>query len=269
VTRLAPNGLELEGDVEPLEGDRPQLDGIVRINFWRAGVGLPPTSMNADLTAACTAHAKYLAMHRWTPAQNPHFEAKRARGYSDEGHRAAMSSVISWSNHAVGVDGHWVTYYHRFAFLHPVLKGVGLNAGTPSISVIDAKRGTEWGKGPPVGWKDPILVPADGATLVPSGFHRGGEVPAPCERAGSRGYPLTVLFLAPRPGVTGFAGELVRIRRNGKVKPVATVVPRSRSSRRRFGLIPERPLASGRYRVTYTFLRNGERETVTATFDVG
>lgn len=260
-------GRVLTGRAGALAGSRHQLDGLVAINDLRMSVGLPTTTLDAELSAACTAHARYLLLNKWTPATNPHFEIRGRRGYTEAGHRAGMMSVIAWSDHAGAVPGHWITYYHRFSFQHPLLKGVGISDGTPSISIIDGKSGVDR-DADFAGWRDPVLVPADGSVGVPAGFHRGGERPSPVENAGSRGFPLTVLFLAPSPGVTSFRGELVRLSRKGE-EPVKTLVPRSNNSRHRFGLIPERPLRSnGRYRVRYRFERDGEPETVTATFQV-
>ena len=102
---------------------------------------------------------------------------------------------------------------------------------------------------------------------MPKGFHRGGESPSPVEKAGSRGFPMTVLFLAPRPAITEFRGTLVRLGKRGKEDVVKTLEPKSNRSQNRFGLIPARPLRGGTYRATYLFKRAGKAETVSATFE--
>jgi hypothetical protein len=262
------DGERLKGAVTSLYGSRHQLDGLLAANHARMRAGLPPTVIDPEVSAPCSAHARYLRINKWTPATNPHFEVRGRRGFSEAGHRAAMSSVISWTDHASAVPGHWITFYHRFAFLHPTLPGLGISDGTPSVSIIDGKTTTRWSEETKKGWKDPVLAPADGAIDVPAGFHRGGERPIPVERAESCGIPLTVLFLAPDPGITEFRGELVRLGKHGP-EPVRTLLPDRRGSIRRYGLIPERPLRSRSvYRVTYRFRRHGAEETVSATFTV-
>lgn len=260
-------GRELKGTVTPLPGSRHQLDALVLINGLRASIGLPATVIDDKLSDACSKHARYLRLNKWNGFSNPHFEMKRGRGFTPEGHRAGMMSVILWGSHTAAVPGHWITYYHRFAFCHPLLRGVGISDKTPSISVIDGKSGSVWGETAPEGWTDPVLVPADGSILMPKGFHRAGESPSPVEKAGSRGFPMTVLFLAPRANITDFRGTLVRLGKRGKNDVVKTLEPDSKGSRHRFGLIPERPLRGGTYRVTYTFKRDGKPETATATFE--
>ncbi|MHC4938007.1 MAG: CAP domain-containing protein [Planctomycetota bacterium] len=257
----------LRGTVTPLAGSRQQLDGLVLINKLRASIGLPATEIDDKLSDACSKHARYLRLNKWNGLGNPHFEVKGRRGFTPEGHRAGMLSVILWGSHTSAVPGHWITYYHRFSFLHPRLRGVGISDGTPSVSIIDGKSGSEWGDAPPRGWKDPVLVPADGSIRVPKGFHRAGEMPSPVEHAGSRGFPMTVLFLSPKPGISEFRGSLERLNKHGKSEIVETLLPRQNGSSGRFGLIPARPLRGGRYRTTYTYRRNGERETVSATFE--
>lgn len=269
IERLAPDGREIEASVSALYGTDRQLDALVRVNLLRAGVGLPPTIVDEALSDACSKHSRYLRIIKWHPAKgNPHFEVKGRRGYSDEGHRAGMMSVISWSSHASAIPAYWQTHYHRFAFLHPLVGGIGISDGTPSVSVIDGKSRSPFADVAPEGWRDPVLVPADGQVDTPSGFHRGGEIPSPVENEGSRGFPLTVLFLARDPAVTGFSGRLVRIGKRGEEHEISTLVPKGRGSRNRFGLIPERPLRSGLFRATYLFARRGKAEEAVATFRV-
>ncbi|MHC4850209.1 MAG: CAP domain-containing protein [Planctomycetota bacterium] len=258
---------KLKGTVKPIPGSRQQLDALVLINGLRASIGLPATVIDDKLSDACSKHARYLRLNKWNGLGNPHFEVKGRRGFTPEGQRAGMSSVILWGSHTSAVPGHWITYYHRFSFLHPRLRGVGISDGTPSISIIDGKSGSEWGDKAPKGWKDPVLAPADGSIGMPKGFHRAGEMPSPVEKAGSRGFPMTVLFLEPKAAITEFQGSLVRLGNSGKRDEVPTLVPKSNRSRNRFGLIPARPLRGGTYRATYTFRRNGEKQTVSATFD--
>ncbi len=111
------------------------------------------------------------------------------------------------------------------------------------------------------------LVGHAGSIRMPKGFHRAGEMPSPVEKAGSRGFPMTVLFLAPRPAITEFSGTLLRLGKRGKQEVVKTLLPKSNRSRSRFGLIPARPLRGGTYRATYVFKRDGKVETVSATFE--
>ena len=110
------------------DGGRWQVDP-------RAKHHVPATEIDDKLSDACSKHARYLRLNKWTGLGNPHFEIKGRRGFTPEGHRAGMMSVILWGSHTSAVPGHWITYYHRFSFLHPLLRGVGISDGTPSISI--------------------------------------------------------------------------------------------------------------------------------------
>jgi len=266
--RLASDGREINGRLEPLPGASDQLDALVRINELRASVGLPPTIVDLEISEGCSAHAKYLETCRWKPAKfSPHGEVREWKGFSEAGHRAAMASVIAFGRHPEAIEGHWRTYFHRTALVYPNSRGLGVSSGTGYASVIDGRTGILRDAGAREGWRDPILVPADGSVGVPKGFHRGGEIPSPVENAGICGFPLMAFFLDDRTRVRDFRGELVRIGRRGEEAPVPVVTPTSFGSAGRIGVIPEWPLVGGTYRVTFTFDRGGGPETVTATFE--
>ncbi len=263
------DGMSFDVAATAIDASRHQLDGLIVINELRAANGLPPVDVDTALSDACSAHAAYLLKNKWRPTgkMNPHGEVRGWKLYSDAGHRAGQMSVIAWGDHGSNAQVYWDTYYHRFPLAHPGTSAMGLSDGTPSISVIDGKSATDWAVGPADGWSDPILVPADGAVDQPAIFHRGGESPEPVDKPTIRGFPLTVQFLAQHSDVSDFRATMVEIDRKGREKDVPLLTPLDRGSGNRFGVIPERALISGRtYRVTYTFTRWGEPQSLIATF---
>jgi hypothetical protein len=262
------DGMRVTGVVQPLAGSRHQLDGLVVINELRAAHGLPPLVVDDELSAACSAHARFLVKNKWRPGKfNPHGEWRGGKGFSEAGHRAAMMSVIAWSDHGDAARAYWDSYYHRFPLAHPSTTGLGISDGSPSVSVIDGKSLT--GRGGADGWHDPVLVPADGSALETGAFHRGGESPEPVEQCANKGFPFTVQFHERDPGVTDFAARLISIDRKGRTKDVPLLAPVSRGAKDRFGVLPELPLRAGvDYVVTYTYRRHGEPEERIARFRV-
>lgn len=267
IADLAEDGSRITGTLEPLVGAPEQLDALMELNRLRAQGGLPPVVLDPELSAACTAHVEYLRRNNWSGYTNPHGETEGRPGYSEAGVRAARASAIVKNSNLAGIRMHFMTYYHRIAFVNPRLERVGISAGSRTISVIDGKSAAPRVEpGEPDGWDDPVLNPPDGAVDVPTRFNPSGERPEPVSRPESRGYPLLMVFPSRVPVIADVAGELVELRK-GKVIPVPTLEPRPHGGEPVFGLIPSRPLTGGAvYRVTFTWKRDGDPETATATF---
>lgn len=259
---------EVVATVERLAEDEDQRAGLAAINAMRLHHGLPPVTIDAELSAACTAHASYLRQNGWNGYTNPHVEDEGAPGYTEEGARAARVGVIMQAPHAGAVRAYFRTYYHRAPFTDPFLERVGVSSGEPWISVIDASSGAPVQEEPHPEWSDPIVVPADGATDVETRFCRWGEVPAPASRAPQRGFPLTLLFARWDHGVLEVHAELVRFAEDGKEIPVETLVPEALQESKLMGVVPARPLLPGTtYRVRYRLERFEEPDQhVEATF---
>jgi hypothetical protein len=260
-------GDRLVGDVTALASVEDRRDALARINDLRLRLGLPPVELDDALSAACTAHAAYLRTNRWSGYTNPHGQSEERPGYSEEGHRAARASVIMGEPHPRAIAAYYRTVYHRAGFSDPFLERVGISTGPRRISVIDVQSASPALDEPHPEWKDPILVPADGAVDFPTRFCNRGEVPAPTTRPARRGNPLTLLFARWDHGVIDIRAELVRIDGDEQVEvPVLVAEPQQGS--RLLGVVPEEPLASGAtYRVTYRLERYEEPEqVVTATF---
>lgn len=263
---ISPDGSEVRARVEPIAGAKDQVAALVLINELRGRNGLPGVELDAELSAACTAHATYLKRNKWSGYTNPHGEVEGQPGYSAEGHSAAQRAIIMRADHASALVAFFTSYYHRAPLIDPYVERVGISTGSHVISVIDAKSGRRE-VGPEEPWNEPILVPADGSTGFATAFCSSGEQPEPCSNPERRGMPLMALFAAPDHGVTEFRGALVRVDGDDEAS-VPTIVPAARPYSRMFGLIPAKPLAGGAtYRVTYHFTQNGSQETRTATFE--
>ena len=263
---LATDGSTAKVKVKRLAGTKEQLDAVALINGLRARHGLPGVRIDRKLSKACSAHARYLRKNGWTGYSNPHSENKGSRGYSADGHEAAQRSLIMGEGHGRAIRAFWRTFYHRLDLSDPRLDRVGISTGVGGLSVIDARGALAGNDEAGAGWKDPTLVPADGASGVPHAFCDAGEQPQPVPAPASRDFPLVALFAPDNWDVEDFSGRLVRLD-GRKWVPVRTLKPEQRDFPRAFGLVPASKLApASTYRVTYTFERHGTVETVTATF---
>ena len=257
----------LIAEVEPLAAKNDRRRALKKINGLRMRAGLPPVTLDPELSAACTAHALYLKTNHWSGYSNPHDESEKRPGYSPEGQAAARRSVIMAESHAHSIDAYMATFYHRGGFTDPFLLRVGISTGTARISVIDVSSASPPREERDPVWKDPILFPADGSIGFETRFCGRGEVPEPTSTPQYRGNPLTVLFARWDHGVIDFSGELVLIDGDKEI-PVPTLVAEAQQGSRLLGLVPKWPLRSGAtYRVTYQFGRYEEpTQTATATF---
>ncbi len=257
----------LVAEVEALATNDDQRRALKKINGLRMRAGLPPVTLDRELSAACTAHALYLKTNHWSGYSNPHDESEKRPGYSPEGQAAARKSVIMAESHSHSIDAYMATFYHRGGFTDPFLLRVGISTGTVRISVIDVSSASPPRDERDPVWKDPILFPADGSVGFETRFCGRGEVPEPTSTPQYRGNPLTVLFARWDHGVIDFSGELVLLD-GDKVIPVPTLVAEAQQGSRLLGLVPKWPLRSGAtYRVTYQFGRYEEpTQTATATF---
>ncbi len=236
ILTLSDNGQHLRVAERSLPGSPPQLAGLGAINRLRTENGLPGVALSEDLSAGCTAHARYLAMNEWGGSSNPHVEEARSAGYSKQGAKAAMRSVIMKIAHDEAVPSYWRTWFHRRHMMDPVLAQIGISAEPEDLSVIDVMA-KDWQR---IAWSWPITVPADGAVDVPVGAMR--EMPTePVKRLGTRGFPIMALF-RNSPGLDAeFQGSLVSVIK-GRTRKVRTLVGERGKFPLLYGIVPEKPL---------------------------
>ncbi len=257
------DGGRIVAETSPLPGTPAQAAAVVLVNRLRAPHGLPPVLLDGDLSAACTAHAHYLAGIGWDGRSDPHVQAPGRKGASPAGAAAAVRSVIQDDPPDVALRDCWRTFYHRVGLMGPALDLVGVNAEPPGLAVVDVARGYGEGvKVPGVGvirelsgeewpWTDPVFVPADGSSGLP--VAASPELPkGPVPDLGSRGLPLMALFRGTSR-VTGFRGTLEELRKDGAA-PVPVLLADSTLYPFAFGIVPAAPLRPrSSYRAVFTW----------------
>lgn len=227
---------------------------LTKINAYRELIGLGPVKLDADLSAACQAHAQYLMKNRDAAFQNKinvHDEDPKLPGFSEAGKRAARASVISQASGGeplVGIDAWMASFYHRIPFLDPTLARVGVGLvenGRDWAFVLDTGSGKE--KPKPV--ITVVAYPVNTQQKVPRQFSFGApEFPNPIPNNGETakaGHPITVTFFhertIPIQGVTAHLQD-----GNGKDVPLWISWP-ERPAVKNYGknsicLIPQAPL---------------------------
>lgn len=239
----------------PVPADAQKV--IARINELRKLAGLEPVSYDAEASAACNKHAKYLVAHDaeiW--AKDPldaHGEKESHSDFSEEGKKAARSSVISWREPLPAIDAWFSGIFHRVQFLDPRLKtvAIGRQAGTKwgVVSLVDVESGVDRKQA----WEKSLVMvwPVDKQRGVP--LELGNEVPSPIPDDPDRkgGYPVTASF-APSAKVTEAKGSL----RLGNGKEVAA-----------WFSSPEKP-ADARYQRNSLCLITKEALSANATYSV-
>lgn len=260
---IDPDGGRIVAETAPLPGTPSQVAAVVLVNRLRAAHGLPPAELDGDLSAACTAHATYLASNGWDGNSNPHAQALGPKGASAAGAAAAVRSVIQDDPPEVALRDCWRTFYHRVGLMGPALDRIGVNAEPPALTVVDVARG--YGEGVKVTgvgvireltgddwpWTDPVFVPADGSSGLP--VAASPELPkGPVPDLGSRGTPLMALFRGTSR-VTGFKGTLEELRKDGAA-PVPVLLADSTLYPFAFGIVPAAPLRPRTsYRAVFTW----------------
>jgi hypothetical protein len=178
--------------------------GLLAVNAFRNGIGLPPLALDAERSAGCQAHAEYI---RLNPADGfGHDEIPGRPAFSEKGREAAIESVMERTGDpAVALERLVKMMVHRTPFLCDPGPGVGVGAvgsagegasptrfGPPGYSVLRAGKAL-------VSRGFPVVVPGPGARDVPiDGLPELPEPEVPKGAYGSpRGYPVSVSFLGP------------------------------------------------------------------------
>jgi hypothetical protein len=153
-------------------------DGLERLNFWRAQLGLDAVVEDAALTAGCVAHLDYLQAYAAAHGGRPylsHEEDLSLPYASPEGAMAGANSVLSYGtmSGSAAVDGWLDTLYHRLPLIHPGLTRVGV-AFENGYACVEFRTGTDGSARAP----HPILWPvAD--SIYTRDFFGGSESPCP------------------------------------------------------------------------------------------
>lgn len=178
---------EFTGYGPPLLPEKPnddQIKGLMRLNEFRALIGLPMCEIDLEATLACRDHALFLQQNPdhwvWPEA---HEEDPAKPGYSTRGMRAGLRSVIVISpdgddiDPADSLDGWLGTVYHRFPLLEPNIRRIGFaaegNVVVLDMGSLEEPRTTEHEN--KFRW---VLWPPDGMSNVPRTFH-ANEYPDP------------------------------------------------------------------------------------------
>lgn len=184
-----------------------QRSALVRANRWRTGAGLPPFSANAQIEAAATAHAQFIATNPrsrcWS--ESSHREMMGCPGYTGyrigerlttAGYRwTAAGEVIGWVNSPADAVDDWIwTVYHRQPFLNAEYVEAGFGSavgpygsfGDTNHNVMDfgRQRGATRAMGPSY-----VVFPLPGQTEVPPGFRGDLEGPEPPAPRGASSWP--------------------------------------------------------------------------------
>lgn len=184
---------------------------LKRLNQVRTALGLPAVELDETLCKGCDLHALYLVNNSGNPkleGLGMHKEDPTLVGYTEEGAKAGMASVITAASPDRAVDGWIDTFLHRIPLLDPKLQKIGAGHAAGGqwgneclIDVLSNNDGTV----------DPKLAvlayPPDGAKGVGLEFH--GEWPDPIPAGANRptGYPITLSFFAGQK-VTEVTAEL-------------------------------------------------------------
>lgn len=159
----------------------PILKGV---NEERVLIGLTPRPEDAKLSADLQKHCKYMAMNNLLT----HPEDKGKPGYTEEGNKAGMRSILGQGHSADKVaEGMVNTYFHRQDVIRPGAQafGVGIEG---AFTGIDGRSNTT--KVPESYW--PILCPVPGQSGVATNYAK--EAPDATPGDPMAGYPITVYF---------------------------------------------------------------------------
>jgi hypothetical protein len=254
---------------------------LVSVNRYRAMVGLPPLTADAQLSRADSLHSRYLAMNYGSqlPGLNlgaeAHTEDPAKPGFTSEGAAAAAASDIDWSwdpgsprPATWAIDSWMQAPFHRMSIISPYLRKVGYGSDCEG-AVCFAALNISTGQIPalPQLWSTPVAFPPDGSVMHLATFN--SEWPDPLTSChgyvSPAGLPITLeLGHLIVPDLTDFSLkqfdrdrpiEACAFTANTYVNPDVVAKNTARAILRDFGaivLVPRQPLLPGRYGVSIT-----------------
>ncbi len=141
-------------------------DGLARLSWNRALVGLGPVVEDPELSRTCRLHLDYLYMlseELGSPVLS-HTEDLSKPYASEEGNQAGIDSVLSLGQADIGaaIDGWMNTLYHRLPLIHPGLERVGI-AYRDAFACVRYRPGTNGSVAAPypILWPPPDIVGTD------------------------------------------------------------------------------------------------------------
>jgi uncharacterized protein YkwD len=184
-------------DDDPPTADVARL-AIKKINAYRKDAGLGPVALDLELSRACTAHARYLALNGHQPAVKAgrHEEDRKLPGYTEEGSKVARHGLIGRDDRdpVAAIDRWMALFLHRLMVLDPQLSRIGFGGarrpGNKWICVM--ARLIE-----PVRGRAPVVIyPGEKQKEVPLAYEMIGETPDSLLQSKDKrgGYPVTVTF---------------------------------------------------------------------------
>ena len=243
----------------PGERDDPL---VVRVNEFRASMGLPPLQQSSALMRAAQAHADYYIRNLGDPAAGGlHTEVPGKPGFTGASiydRAKAAGYPLNWIDETFGfleprqtLEWALATVFHRYMFVHPSAVHIGYGTATyggTTVAIFNVGLSPEHTAAVPL----PSVYPTDGASGVPRQWD-GAEWPDPAPGVPRPlGPPITLQFgLDDR--VTW--GEAALLDPSGQPLPVAVSTS---DWRRALAVIPHHPLAPGAvYILRVTGIRNG------------
>jgi hypothetical protein len=186
-----------------------EIEALAKVNLYRAAAGVPAVTLDPVISDGAQKHVEYLARNCAAPTLDAHHEDPSLPGYTPEGAKAGMSSVIYFGLDSLeeAVDGWMSTVYHRVGIIEPSLTRVGFGfafapgCGVRTYGALDVVSG--------IGGNDTtgvVLYPGRSQPSVP--VNLGSEIPNPMDEVTrgidqyGLGYPITVLF--PRDATLSF-----------------------------------------------------------------
>jgi uncharacterized protein YkwD len=252
----------------PKEPPLPAVDQKVldRLNEVRKAAGVGPVKMDAKMSAACAAHAKYVMKHFDHLNRNGisvHGEDPKMEGYSKDGHEAGKASDIHYVEPVAALDGWIASVYHRIPLFNADLQKVGLgyeqgSGNPPWVVCLDVLTGL-----PPLGEDRAkvVMYPVDRQTNVPLEF--GGERPTPIpdDKDGKAGFPITATFRE----IVEVKDATATLKEKGSNAEIPVWLatpeksPQPAGQRNSISLVPQDPLKPGTtYVVTVSALLDGK-----------
>ncbi|MHC4253876.1 MAG: CAP domain-containing protein, partial [Planctomycetota bacterium] len=173
----------------------PGALGVLKgVNEERVKLGLTPRPENVRLSEELQSHCKYMASNNTLQ----HHEEKGKPGYSPEGHKAGMRSILAVGSGPERVAlGMVNTYFHRQDVIRPQARGFGVGyegrySGIDGRSDLDKSMTVRW----------PVLCPAPDQEGV--GVRYSKESPDAVPGDDAAGYPITAYFGTRRLGLTSY-----------------------------------------------------------------
>ena len=219
---------------------------VARLNAEREAAGLGRVVVDAELSAGCQAHAKYVAQNldhpRFAAAGGLRSEHASLPGAGEAGRAAAAVAVQSQHEPTRAFAIWWGRLASRIRFVQPDLTRIGVgiarNERGDWITVVDPLRGLG---------KEAVAYPAPGAKEVPLVFSGGPEG----KDAGhpiSLDFPPDTLLADVVANLTDEAGNRIPSITSTPAAPLPGV-----RSKTMIGILPKSPLkARTPYRVKIT-----------------